>query len=263
MKNSSIHSRWLAYFVSSVLLVILLWQTGHLNFLISKDALGAGFSIFLVLTLLNAAYSQFQSFKNFDKSEDAVQKVHTMLKDDENYETTLASFIQKGDSGFVKGTPLGGLFFNLRRFIHLNKQNPITETNLESCEVAVDEAFHMGTSNELEQAQTLVILGMLGTFVGILWGFASVNWATVTSENAFVIVIGVMKGVGIAFITSVLGGVFSLFLKKMHKRLEATHRTSFMLVATDIQDMSRVLCHKESYERIAKQVTESNTSEAR
>ena len=66
MKKNSIHTSWLSWFVAGVLTVLLLGVTGKIDFLISKDTIGIVFSIFLVLTLLNACWSQYKSFKNFN-----------------------------------------------------------------------------------------------------------------------------------------------------------------------------------------------------
>jgi hypothetical protein len=148
------------------------------------------------------------------------------------------------------GTSIDMFFDSLAELIYKNKDVPLSEGNIETCEVIVDEMFHIDTSDEVEQAQNLSILGMLGTFLGILYGFASIDWAHVTPDNAFAIVTGVMSGISIALITSVLGIIFSLFLKKMHKRLSVKHRSAFVVFAKDVQLMSRVLCYSKSYDEI-------------
>lgn len=256
MKNSSIHTSWLAWFTASILLTVLLWSTGYLDFLISKDSIGIAFSLLLVLTLLNAAWSQYKSFKSANKVQNAMYNLNKHLKTASSYHEALAGLILHDAKKLFPGTSIDMFFENLYEFIQKNKEAPLSESNIETCEMIVDEMFHIETSDEVEQAQNLSILGMLGTFLGILYGFASIDWAHVTPDNAFAIVTGVMSGISIALITSVLGIIFSVFLKKMHKRLSAKHRSAFVIFSKDVQGMSRILCHQNTYNQLVDSIWE-------
>lgn len=254
MKKNSIHTGWLSWFMAGVLTVLLLGVTGKIDFLISKDTIGIMFSIFLVLTLLNACWSQYKSFRNFNRNQRAVDFVDFKLSSAPNFKNALNVLLKNGLGKEHKNTPMQALLTNLKEMMKLNPEAPLSESNIETFEMAYDEAFYIDTHDEVEQAQNLTMLGMLGTFVGICWGFMSIDWTSVTPDNAFIVVIGVMSGISIALITSILGIIFSLFLKKMHKRLETRHRKSFLIVSEKTQHISRILCHEKTYKEVASEV---------
>ena len=254
MKKGSIHTVWMTWFVSFTLIATVLYSTGHLDFLISKDTIGIGFSLFLVLTLLVACRSQYRSFKQYNKNHHAIVHLHQKLKNSQNYDADLAKTLNSAQSDVYAGTSVGTLLTDINRMIKLNPNDPLSQGNLDAVDFAVDENFLIETSDEVEQSMNLSILGMLGTFIGILWGFAMVDWSTVSPDDAFSVIIHVMSGISIALITSILGILFSMFLNKMHKRLYARHRQSYLVVSNTLQDMSRVLCYKNGYQKLVQQL---------
>lgn len=254
MKNGSIHTTWLAFFAAAILFSILLYFTGYIDFLISKDTLGIAFSLFLIFLFGGACLSQYKSAKKLQHDQAAIYEVHQNLKDVSKYTENLGLWIDGKAQNLFPNTTISDFFHNIKRCIELNPNQPLSEHNLESFEAIIDESFSLETSNENEHASSLSVFGMLGTFMGICYGFASVDWASITMDNAFGIVVGVMSGISIALITSILGIIFSIFIKKRQKSLNQIHHSAFLTFSSNIQEMGRILCHENSYQPLAEKM---------
>tara|TARA_R110000868_G_scaffold189695_2_gene433064 strand:+ start:108638 stop:109453 length:816 start_codon:yes stop_codon:yes gene_type:complete len=253
-KSKNVHTRWVTVTVAILMLTFLLWVTGNIDVLISEDTLGIVFSVFIIYTLTQAARIQYKNVKREQLNNDANKKILSRLNNSSNYAKTLGEFISNERICAMKDASIKILFARLLRYIQRNPSQPLSQGNMETCEALIEEDFNYRVAEELAQAENLTKYGMLGTFMGLVWGFASVNWGALTADTALSIVGGVVGGVQVALVTSIIGLVSSIILLNQHKNLRASHTHNFMKIIDSIQEMGRVLCYENTYATLAKEM---------
>ena len=66
-------------------------------------------------------------------------------------------------------------------------------------------------------ATTALAVGVLGTVIGLIIGFQNVDAASISSvENAGATVADVLKGLSVAFHTTLVGGIANLWIRTNH-----------------------------------------------
>lgn len=251
-KIKYLHSRWLASMLAILMVLVTLWYTGYINFLLTDDILGIGFSAFIVITLFMALISQYRNVRQERRNTASVVEVRRHLGDIPNFEKHLKNYILGKHPLSEKDSSMGALFERLRTYIMLNPNEPLSEGNIQACEEIIDDDFNLRVNEELEQSENLTKYGMLGTFVGLVWGFSKIDWLSLSADTALSVIGGVIGGVQIALITSILGLICSIILRSQHKKLRYAHEATRIKILDTLQQMSRVLCYKASFTEIVK-----------
>ena len=127
-----------------------------------------------------------------------------------------------------------GLIISFFKAVALNKREKNVDVEAASFRKKVNESENPGTrSSEIRESlknglmsnilvvpmfgNTLLFLGVLGTVAGLIIGFYGVTPASVSTVSGMVpVVAGLLKGLSIAFHTTLVGGIFSLWLQTNH-----------------------------------------------
>lgn len=127
-----------------------------------------------------------------------------------------------------------GLIISFFKAAALNRREKNIDTEAGQFRKKVNESENPGTrSSELRESlknnlmsniavvpmigNVLLFLGVLGTVAGLIIGFYGVTPASVSTVSGMVpVVAGLLKGLSIAFHTTLVGGIFSLWLQLNH-----------------------------------------------
>lgn len=170
-------------------------------------------SVIIIIILLCMIRSFLQGWKG-------IQKIKIVNKEIDLLKNKLNSYKEEFSIEERKKISKQELYDKLAPFEEFgNLKNNLTDylknefLSVEKCfnEISILEK-HFNITDIQSKGQTLIGLGVLGTFIGLIISLKGIN--TENAEN----ISQVLNGINTAFITSILGMVFSLFYNSMYKQ---------------------------------------------